>query len=226
MSTRMKKRAGAAVAAWRVWGFALLATLALTACVMTGSAPRSLSALNGTLKLSAPSGFCLDAEGSRADSSQAFAIFGTCAAISGGAAGPAARKPAVLTAAVRADAALNQPLDKSTATLEKFFRSAPGRAALARDGKAASVRVLSVRAAPGLFAMKLRDTSASTGTPVAQDYWRGVIDVRGHLVSLSVLPLRNQPVGDADQRALLVEFAQQILRDNKTGTTPGQSAAP
>jgi hypothetical protein len=197
-------------------GIALAALLGLAGCVVTGSAPRSMKALNGALTLSAPTGFCLDAEGSRADAAQAFAIFGTCAAISGVAGGPAPRQAAVLTAAVRADASLGRPLDASSAMLEKFFRSVPGRAALARDGRAASVRVLAVRAAPGLFAMKLRDTSASKGTPVAQDYWRGVIEVRGYLVSLSVLPLLNHPVGDADQRALLVEFARQIQQENRT----------
>ncbi|MGO4851960.1 hypothetical protein [Phaeovulum sp. W22_SRMD_FR3] len=225
MSTGMKSGAGSVTAGLRgLLGLGLVG-LGLAGCVMTGSAPRSMPALNGALTLSAPSGFCLDTEGSRADSSQAFAIFGTCAAISGVAAGPAARQPAVLTATVRADASLSQPLDKSTAMLEKFFRSAPGRAALARDGKSASVKVLSVRAAPGLFAMKLRDTSASTGTPVAQDYWRGVIDVRGYLVSISVLPVLSAPVGDADQRALLVEFAQQIAQQNKAGSAPTAAAS-
>ncbi|WP_415184907.1 hypothetical protein [Phaeovulum sp.] len=192
-----------------VWGLCAV----LAGCVTTTmgqAAPRSVRVADGSLVLTAPNGFCVDQKASQGDGS--FVLFGNCAALS---ANPSLRQPGqpvVLTAAVSAPAPV--PVAKALPQMKEFFQSEAGRAALSRSGKAASVTVLGMRTEDDLLLVHLRDTAAASGPRVAAEYWRAFTGIEGRILSLSVLPLRDRPVSDANQRALILAFVRAIRAAN------------
>jgi len=114
-----------------------------------------------------------------------------------------------LTASVAAPAPADNgptPLD----SLDGFFRSEPGRAALARDGRAASVQVLDTRLAEDVFYIRLRDTGAAAMPGMAADYWRGLFDLNGHLVTVAATAFADRPLTAEEGFAKIAAFVARI----------------
>ncbi|MCE5973695.1 hypothetical protein LZA78_09405 [Sinirhodobacter sp. WL0062] len=194
-----------------LWAGALL----LAACVEPTGGVRAVSKVavaGGAVTLSAPYGFCVDPRSTREGATGSFVLFGNCAAISGNPQAPKPPARALLSASVGPQSP--QPVAENFAQIEAFFRSEAGRAALARSGKAVDVEILSARIRDKALMMKLRDRSASRGTPVAETYWRAVTGLGGRITALSVMPLAQSGLSDDEQLALLRDFVARTKSAN------------
>lgn len=167
---------------------------------------------DGALVLAAPRGYCIDPASRREDAGGTFLLWGNCAAISGN---PAAQRPAqrALLSATIGPAIEGDP-GASFGEFEAFFRSAAGRAALARSGRAEDVQIEDLKREEMLLLLKITDRSAATLAPVAPTYWRAVTGFGGHIGTLSVVPLQGASLDDAAQLALLHSFESAIRAAN------------
>ncbi|MEX5730089.1 hypothetical protein Ga0609869_003442 [Rhodovulum iodosum] len=195
--------------------FAALALLA--GCMETGAgagtggfafsraAPQRIAVSDATVVVVGPPGYCIDRRASSDRAEGAFVLLANCAALGGGT-GAVPPVPAILTATVAKEAAPARPAARA-ALLRRYFASEAGRAALARDGRAASVTILETRNGDGLFLLHARDTSAGRDAGLRDDYWRAIFEVNGRVVTASVLPFEARPISDATALALLQGLA-------------------
>ncbi len=196
------------------------ACLTLAACVpgaplvSGGTATRAMSVSDGAVVVAGPPGYCIDRSASRDRPDGAFVLFGTCAALSGSASAGQPARPALLTVAVLPDTADNTALTASFPVLAQFFRSAPGRAALSRSGKAETVELVAVSSKGDVLYLHLKDGSAGPGPAVEADYWRAVTTLRGRVVTLSALGLRDRPLPAAEKRRVLEALVAQMRAAN------------
>jgi hypothetical protein len=188
---------------------------------LSGRAVERAALAGGEVLIAGPPGFCVDRSTIRDDESGAFVLLGSCASISNSTRAPAPAVPAVLTVPVspRSGSAISAAIDG----LEPYFASEAGLAALARDGRAASVEVLDTRREGGAFYIRLRDTSGTHGD-LQQVYWRGLFDVNGRIVTISVTGFANRPISSQAGLALLETFAARIRSESRTaGQTGGEA---
>jgi len=199
----------------------LVAGLFLAACeggfALLQPAARIVVA-DGSVVIAGPAGYCVNRTASKDTSDGAFVLLGSCASIGNNASLTAPLIAGALTASVSVISGAD--IDASLARLGAFFSSNQGRAALARDGNAASAQVLSTRNSRGAFIMKVQDTSPGAVSGLAPDYWRAVFDIRGRIVTLSVNAFQNKPISDAEGFAILAAFVAQVRRENPALVDP------
>lgn len=191
-------------------------SLGLAGCVPLGPADvtHAIAVSDGAVIITGPAGYCIDRSATRDGPEGAFVLFGTCAALAGSRAAGQPDNPAVLTVSVLPGAPDATTFAESFPALATFFRSAPGRAALSRSGKAADVTVANIVPAGGALLLELRDTSAVRGQPVEPEYWRAVLAVEGSMVTLSALSLDNRPLSSGQKRRVLEALIASIRAAN------------
>ena len=114
-----------------------------------------------------------------------------------------------------AGAPTSVPLVDRFPEMAGFFQSREGRAALSRAGDAGSVQVHSVTAVDDVMFLRITDAAASAGgQPVEPGYWRAIFALKGRIVTLSVLGLRDGPLEADDQRELLDSFVRAVRKAN------------
>ena len=166
----------------------------------------------GDITIAGPPGYCPDRSATRASSGQSLVVLGSCASVRNS---PNAAKPpipAVLTASV--SRASGAGISGSTVQLAEFFRSVEGRAVLARNGKSASVRIMSVRRQSGAFLMHIDDGSPAQVAGLSRRYWRALFDLEGRIITVSVIAFAAKPMSDAFARATLEAFISRIRQEN------------
>lgn len=163
----------------------------------------------GTMRFTAPSGYCVDKEATSSRADGGFVLFGSCAALNPLRSLSWPAQPVALAAMVKGTGP-ETPLHNSFPALETFFRSEAGRAALSRSGQSDSVDILTVRGEGDILLIQLRDTSPSADSAIAQVYWRALASAGGRMVSLSALPRAEYKIDDAAQIALLLDFVGRI----------------
>ena len=63
--------------------------------------------------------------------------------------------------------------------------------------------------------LRITDAAASAGgQPVEPGYWRAIFALKGRIVTLSVLGLRDGPLEADDQRELLDSFVRAVRKAN------------
>lgn len=210
---------------WTSRAAALLLVLATSACVEglapAGSAPRAITVAGGAVVASGPAGYCVDRQASRDGDAGAFVLFGTCAALSGTPAAGQPASPVVLTASVTPGAPDEAAFAASFPAMARFFASPPGRAALSRAGNADSVRLGPVTSRDGTLILSLTDSAVHPGQHVEPGYWRAVLALRGHLVTLSVMSLASRPLPAAEKRRILDAFIARMRAANAAPATAG-----
>ncbi len=97
-----------------------------------------------------------------------------------------------------------------------FLSSVSGRAALARDGRAASVQVLQTLREGGAVFIHVRDSSDNPMGGVENEYWRGLFDVNGRLVTVSVVGFADRPLSRDTGLATLRAFYARIRAETPT----------
>lgn len=168
------------------------ALLALAACA---PAP-SVTVARGALTVAGPAGFCVQPRPSRRGGAAPVVVLDAC--------GKASPAPALLTATVS-----GQPAEiPDPRALEAYLRSAPGRAAMARNGQAGAVSVRAAQVEEDVLYLNIRDT-AEPG-----DYWRAVLEVRGHLVILAVRGPAGRVLPREEGRRLAAAFVAAMRAAN------------
>ncbi len=175
-------------------------------------APDRVVVASKSIVIAGPRGYCVDRSATRDSANGAFVLLGSCASIANNGRAAAPRIPGVLTASVsdQSSADIGASLDE----LEAFFTSTEGRAALARDGRARSITILSTRRKNGAFYLHVRDDSENRVVSLAPIYWRGLFDVRGRIVTVTVTGFKDRPMSAAVGFATLNAFAARIRREN------------
>lgn len=155
---------------------------------LEGPPPRRMAVAQGAVVIAGPRGYCIDrvASRDRRGGRAALTVLSDCRGLGAGPFSPRPAHPAVLTAAVAAPGR-GLPVEAAAADLAAYFRSATGRAALSRVGKADTVSVLEALAADGAFYLHLTDAAPFAWGAVQPDYWRGLLMAGGRTVTVSVL---------------------------------------
>jgi hypothetical protein len=143
-------------------------SVALASCVPAG---QSATILDGAVRVGLPAGYCIDPAAGRQDDDSAAVVMGRCRQDD-------AVPPAVITMTV-GPAGSGQVLAAPPSYLAGYFMSQNGRAAMASDGRAGSVTVTTAKAVGPAIVLQLTDRG--TGT-----YWRGVEEIGGRAVTISV----------------------------------------
>mgnify|MGYP003498514484 FL=1 len=196
----------------------LVLALAVTACVAPApSSKRAFMALDQSLVIAGPTGYCVDPQASRSSSRDAFVLLVPCTPTGPGKATAAATHPAIITASVVAGAVPPGGIDLVLSDLERFFTSAEGRAMLSRDGDAALVSIDDIGRSGSVLYLRAIDRSESAGQSVEPGYWRAFLGIRGTLVTLTVLSLADRPVSTNVQRRLLEAFVARVASVNAAG---------
>lgn len=175
-------------------------------------APDRIVVASKSVVIAGPPGYCVDKSSTRDSNTGAFVLLGSCASISNSVLAKAPQTPGLLTASV--SSASDTEIARSLDRLESFFESDAGRAALARDGRAQSVQVLETRKTENAFHIHARDSSANTIAGITEDYWRGLLDVRGRIVTVSVVGFAGKPMSPSNGLSTLDAFATRILQEN------------
>ena len=194
---------------------ALLAALPGCMADTVGTAgSRALLVSEGTVMVIGPAGYCVDKEASKDGPAGAFVLLGTCAAMAPSTGVNPTVAPAILTASVIPGAPDENPLSASFPATARFFRSEPGRMALSRSGRPQDVKVAEVVSKGEVMFIRLTDVSASAGQSVEPEYWRAVLSLRGRIVTLSALALRDRPLTASVKRKVLEAFVAKMQASN------------
>lgn len=160
----------------------LVGLLVLSACGAgtdaTRSAPSQIKLADGTL-IAGAEGWCIDEATTRMDTASTVVILGSCAAISGDALQATPETPGIVTISVEAVAGTLP----DTESLQKFFVTDEGRAALARNGRSDSVAILDTKLTDGSLYLHATDSSATPGA--SNEIWRALFGLGGRFVAVS-----------------------------------------
>ncbi len=191
---------------------ALLAGCAGLPNLTGGRAPEKLAVAQGSIVVAGPPGYCVDGAATRDSEDGAFVLLGSCASIANSARAAVPQVPAVLTVSVSAlgDVDIAASMDR----LAAYFDSDRGRAALARDGKADSIEVLTTARRDQAFIIRASDSSPAGIEGLEKDYWRALFNIRGRIVTLTVIAFEAKPMSEAAGRAVLEAFVRRIMLEN------------
>ncbi len=188
----------------------------------TRRAPERLAVSGDAVIVAGPAGYCIDKGATRDGAETAFVLLASCAAITRNQSVPRPPVQALLTAFVTGrDGGGDQVQDQARA-FEAFFGSEAGRAALARNGQADSVRIIQMFQRDGAFFVHASDSSDGAGSRLKQDYWRAIFDVNGRTVSASVVAFKDHPISDDASLATLQEFSGTIRQETRKAVAATQ----
>ena len=176
--------------------------------------------------LRGPQGFCIDPESSTHRPSQAFIVFGNCAAIAGDEELPQPFVNAVAVATVLPSRRDVPSIASSELELAEFFQTDDGRRVLSATDDAATVEVLDSFTRNGAFFIHARDKSGAQLAGTDDTFWRGYFDVKKSLVAVSVLGLSKTPLSSSDGLQTLYDFGNAIREGQEAETPTPKSTNP
>lgn len=161
---------------------------------------RPVSVLQGAFLAAPPRGYCVRPKASTQSAQSAVVLMGRCESAE-------ASAPALISVSV-GDAGSSAVLKKGVKALSDYFLSPQGRAAMARDGKASSLRVRKTILADGVLILRVEDRSVGA-------YWRAVLGLKGRLVTVSVLGPEGGTIPEAEGRRLLDQAVAALEKNNR-----------
>ncbi|WP_298361105.1 hypothetical protein [uncultured Litoreibacter sp.] len=180
---------------------------------------REATVTRNKVRLTAPDGFCVDPQSTRATQAQAFVVFGNCAAITGNPEEPQPYVRAITTATVTSSGLTGDgAIAPQVAKLNAFFRTADGRAALSRTRKAETVTVLDGFTERGTLFLRVKDTSPTSFDGAEDSYWRAYFDAGSSVLAISVIGFTNAPITSAEGLDTLRGFVGRNRKPIKTIT--------
>jgi len=202
----------------RALALGLAALAGLEGCTLdTGSpggpqrwVPEEIKVAGGAVTVRGPTGYCVDTSASRDGQKGAFVLLGSCASLQGKSSGKRPANAAVLTAAVSSRGSDATPFRSTFQAMTGFLASKAGRTALSRNRHPDSVRILAAVADGDVLYIHATDTAPARGQRLEADYWRALMAVHGQIVTLTVLGLKDMPLGSEVKRAILKNFAAAI----------------
>lgn len=203
---------------------ALAALAVLPGCLDFGGADdlvASAVVTRGEITIAGPRGFCVDTPTLRDGRDGGFVLLASCAALSGLPDAPRPAIPVVLSAMISATPEA-EGLAGALPDVAAYFRSPEGRASLSRTDDPDSVEVLETRVASEILFLQVRDASAADGPDIEPVYWRAILAVKGHIVTLSAMAPAGQP-GDG-ALVMLEAFVASVRRENAAAPDPQRAA--
>ncbi|MCP5037156.1 MAG: hypothetical protein GY945_06095 [Rhodobacteraceae bacterium] len=181
-------------------------------------APQTIKLVGGRIRVEGPQGFCIDKATKLETNSGGFVVLGSCAAISGNPDDAVPRILAVLTISA-------SPLENAGAAtpdeLKGFFGSSEGQAALAQSGLVEDAELLEISEADGVLFLQASDKSANRPDELEDEYWRGLLTLNDHLVSLTVTALKTYPFAEQTGQQLLHAFLASMKNANPEAENSG-----
>ncbi|NPD14507.1 hypothetical protein HOY34_04740 [Xinfangfangia sp. D13-10-4-6] len=166
--------------------------------------------LGGEILVDPPRGYCVDPAASRDSSDNAVIVVNRCAKNTHDV-------PAVITITL-GERGSAEVLKSGAKALSDYFTSPVGRAALARDGSAASVVVRQTSLAGGVLVMKMVDRAVG-------EYWRAVLSLKGRLVTVAVTAPETSSLSADQSRALLDQVLAGLRKANGSVIRAASGAA-
>ena len=195
------------------------AILALSGCNgglelggVTRSAPEQILLANGTVVAGAE-GWCVDTATSSATGDTSVVVLGSCAAIARNSLAPRPDVAGVFTVSIDSE----QGTSPTPEDLKAFFATKTGRAALARNGSAESVKVLETWVQDDQLYLRAVDQSAASGTD--SEIWRALFDLRGQSISVSLFGSADRPISRDEGLATLEAQVDRLLSANDADRT-------
>ena len=179
----------------------------------TGDGIRTLSLLNGDVRVRGPAGYCVDQSASSA--SRGFAILAGCALLSDRAAMMPDRSGLLTVQFGEPGSAL---VAQDPAALADYLRSDPGQALLASgpDG----VEVGEVHMGDNLVILRFQDRAGAPVPGTTPFIWRGFTDIGGRLVTVSALSYSRAPLQRDAGRTLLELALNALGKANRPDAAP------
>lgn len=151
------------------------------------------------LMIGTVAGFCVNDDQSRDTGDGAFVVMGPCGEDGG--------KGLIVVNVLGRDTVTET---MGVDTLDSFFKSAAGRAALSSRGDAKGVEILGTMQEGGVYFVHSRDAVGPVIPDTKDDQWRAFFVVAERLVSLSQINFTDDPVPDGLIFAQLEQVARHI----------------
>jgi hypothetical protein len=175
----------------------------------TGEGIRTLSLLGGDVRVRGPEGYCVDQSASNAR--RGFAVLAGCALLSDDVAVmPSLDGLITIQFGDAGTASVNGNEDAFAA----FLKSDAGRAVLAGDGNLANVPTVATITGRTAVMARFQDASGTTFAGTSGPQWRGFMDVRGRLVTVSVLSFDRAALSRGQGERLLVVTMTELAEVN------------
>lgn len=155
--------------------------------------------LDGAVYGAAPAGYCVNRAASQEMADQAIVLIGKCSKGS-------AQAPALIAISFGPPGS-SAVLRDGAQALSDYFRSVPGRKALARDGRVGSVTITKASLRDG--ALHLRITDRTVGS-----YQRAFLALKGRLVTVSVQPPEGATITPEEGQRVLDATLAAVRRAN------------
>lgn len=204
------------------WTFraAFLGALGLAGCAadvdVARLAPERVR-VSDNVVVAGPPGYCIDPAALVETGAASFVLLGSCASLSRGGLAAMPEAPGVLTVLVSPAGGGAAFSAASEEQLLRFFDSEEGRVAISADGRAESVDVLETRAEGGRIFVRARDLSGRRPAGVAEDYWRALLDLNGHLVTATLIGFEAEPLEPQAGLRTLAALTDRLVRENPPG---------
>jgi hypothetical protein len=179
-----------------------------------GLASKTLSVAGHDVVIQGPPGFCIDESATESGYDTAFVLLGDCGVLAPSLQAPRPERRALLTASVSGATEGSAGVADSLISMDRFFRSETGRAALSRSSDAASVQILETFQSEGMFFLRASDTSQNDLPGLGSEYWRAYFDIDDRIVSVSVMSFNDAPLSPDDGLDTATDFAGAILAAN------------
>lgn len=192
------------------------------------SSKSTISVSGQDVIIAGPPGFCMDETVSQMGVDTAFVVLGNCAIVKPGGRGQQPKIKALLTASVSGSSQYGAPLTTTADSLDQFFRSETGRTALSRVSDPTSVTILDSFENGGAYYLRASDTSPGVVPDASHDYWRAYFDLKGQLVSVSVIGFTSSPLAPATGLDTVREFTRtmRLANGDTTEIPPPEDPGP
>lgn len=170
---------------------------------------RTLSVLNGAVRLRSPEGYCIDRQASHIR--KGFGVAAACARVSDVALLPSV--DGMLTYQI-GDADSAMITGQETALID-LLDSDVGKALLADAGDAGTVAVHeTILAQPGLVLVRFTDDQAQPIDGTGAIAWRAFLDMNDRMVTISLRPFAGIELGSDQAKALIQLAANELIAAN------------
>ncbi|MFT4782680.1 MAG: hypothetical protein ACI9IV_000409 [Paracoccaceae bacterium] len=174
-----------------------------------------LRVAKGDVVIAGPKGYCIDRASSQSKSSGAFVLLTVCQP--NVTATPRSALPSVTPALLTATVLSGD--GPTSVGYNRYFSSEAGRSALSKTGVAANVKVIEKGSRSDMFVMRIQDSDLSAQDGFLPDAWRGMFNLNGHIVALSVYSLSKRPLNRDAGYSLLETFAEAIRSESSVAPT-------
>ena len=193
---------------------ALLSGCAGIASLSGGSATPSLAMFGGDVVAAGPPNYCVDCRVSRPRAG--FAALAPCQML--GVEGPGVPAASIIT--VQAGAPDTATILGGETAFAAVLKDSSGAALLSGSGDPATVSRLEARAGRGVVTTVFEDSTPPPFPQVDSTVWRGFVDVKGRLVTVSLRSLTEAPISRAVGEALVIQTLSALVAANVAPPAP------